>query len=446
MRPILVLAFAALAATQQVGTFQRETHPKLSWKRCDETGCKTVNGEVTIDANWRWIHNSSDTQSCFQGQMWNDWVCSSNEECAEICALEGADYVNTYGVKTNGDRISMAYYVPFSFSYNANSRILLMDTETSYETFTLLNNEISFDVNVSSVECGIKTSLYFVGMDADGGSAKFPVNKAGAKYGTGYCDASCPRNNKFNGAEANFENWQPSLQDEFQGAGYQGSCCAEMDVFNSNAHSYSLTSKPCEQVDYQVCEGDWCNYQSSGQSILPVQCDNVGCGYNPYRLGQTDFYGKGKTVDTKKPFTVVTQFRPSGVTQYFIQDGKRIETPGPSYPDFPEQSGLNEDYCQALPYAFNELDRFNQVGGFHKHNEALSRPMVLTLAITDDAWMHNLDLDATWPLDAAGQPGAARGPCSGEDSDPYITRGQWRNARVEWSNIRFGTIGSTVDL
>ena len=34
-------------------------------------------------------------------------------------------------------------------------------------------------------------------MDADGGLAKYPTNKAGAPYGTGYCDAQCPRDLKF---------------------------------------------------------------------------------------------------------------------------------------------------------------------------------------------------------------------------------------------------------
>ena len=27
--------------------------------------------------------------------------------------------------------------------------------------------------------------------------SKYPTNKAGAKYGTGYCDAQCPRDLKF---------------------------------------------------------------------------------------------------------------------------------------------------------------------------------------------------------------------------------------------------------
>jgi hypothetical protein len=45
--------------------------------------------------------------------------------------------------------------------------------------------------------CGINGALYFVKMDADGGLAKYPTNKAGAPYGTGYCDAQCPRDLKF---------------------------------------------------------------------------------------------------------------------------------------------------------------------------------------------------------------------------------------------------------
>ena len=34
-------------------------------------------------------------------------------------------------------------------------------------------------------------------VDADGGKARFPNNKAGSKYGTGYCDTQCPQDIKF---------------------------------------------------------------------------------------------------------------------------------------------------------------------------------------------------------------------------------------------------------
>lgn len=51
------------------------------------------------------------------------------------------------------------------------------------------------------LKCGIRLDALFSQMDADGGMAKYSTNKAGAKYGTGYCDSQCPRDLKFiNGA------------------------------------------------------------------------------------------------------------------------------------------------------------------------------------------------------------------------------------------------------
>ena len=40
-------------------------------------------------------------------------------------------------------------------------------------------------------------------MDEDGGMSKYPGNKAGAAYGTGYCDAQCPNDTKMINGEAN---------------------------------------------------------------------------------------------------------------------------------------------------------------------------------------------------------------------------------------------------
>ena len=57
--------------------------------------------------------------------------------------------------------------------------------------------EFTFDVDVSNLPGGLNGALYFVSMDADGGMSKYPTNKAGAKYGTGYCDSQCPRDLKF---------------------------------------------------------------------------------------------------------------------------------------------------------------------------------------------------------------------------------------------------------
>ena len=64
-----------------------------------------------------------------------------------------------------------------------------MASDSKYQMFTLQGNEFAFDVDLSQLDCGLNGALYMVSMDADGGLAKYSTNKAGAKYGTGYCDA-----------------------------------------------------------------------------------------------------------------------------------------------------------------------------------------------------------------------------------------------------------------
>ena len=73
-----------------------------------------------------------------------------------------------------------------------------MDTaDSKYQLFNLKNQEFTFDVDMSNLPCGLNGALYLSSMDEDGGMARFPTNKAGAKYGTGYCDSQCPRDIKF---------------------------------------------------------------------------------------------------------------------------------------------------------------------------------------------------------------------------------------------------------
>ena len=82
-----------------------------------------------------------------------------------------------------------------------------------------------------------------------------------------------------------------------------GSCCAEIDVWESNSHSYAFTPHACDNgSEFHICETDECGGTYS-EERFNGHCDANGCDYNPYRLGVTDFYGEGKTVDTSKPFT-----------------------------------------------------------------------------------------------------------------------------------------------
>jgi cellulose 1,4-beta-cellobiosidase len=63
----------------------------------------------------------------------------------------------------------------------------MLDDADNYEMFMLKNQEFTFDVDVSNMPCGVNGALYFVEMSKDGD--KSSANKAGAHYGTGYCDA-----------------------------------------------------------------------------------------------------------------------------------------------------------------------------------------------------------------------------------------------------------------
>ena len=82
-------------------------------------------------------------------------------------------------------------------------------------------------------------------MDEDGGMSKYPGNKAGAAYGTGYCDAQCPNDTKMINGEANLLKsaqicsnllksahicsnllkWNKNPNDPSSGAGAWGTCC-----------------------------------------------------------------------------------------------------------------------------------------------------------------------------------------------------------------------------
>jgi cellulose 1,4-beta-cellobiosidase len=193
-----VALLAALADAQWAGNNIAETHPPLSWKQCASDGqCDAVRGEVVLDSNWRWLHQVNSFRNCFTGQEWNDDVCSWQSPDSCQCALEGVDYANVNGITSSGNALTLRYATESQFGTARNSRVYLMETPDLYKTFTLADNEIAFDVDLSAVGCGLNSKLFFVAMDADGGKAAYPTNRAGAKYGTGYCDATCTQEQRY---------------------------------------------------------------------------------------------------------------------------------------------------------------------------------------------------------------------------------------------------------
>jgi cellulose 1,4-beta-cellobiosidase len=203
-RSVALLSFTLLAVVygQQVGTQQTETHPAITYQHCTGTGtCTTLNGQIVLDSNWRWTHTTTGTTNCYTGNTWDATLCPDPATCATNCAIDGADYPGTYGITTSGNALTLKFITVGPYSTNIGSRTYLMNTATTYQMFTLLNQEFTFDIDMSNLPCGFNGALYFVEMAADGGLSKYSGNKAGAKYGTGYCDSQCPQDIKWiNGA------------------------------------------------------------------------------------------------------------------------------------------------------------------------------------------------------------------------------------------------------
>jgi len=432
---------------QQVGTTQTETHPSMTWQKCTSANsCTTVQGKVVIDANWRWVHDktSGSYTNCYTGNTWNTTLCPDNAKCAANCALEGADYTKTYGATASGNSLKLTFVTKGSDATNIGSRLYLMDTDTSYQTFNLLNQEFTFDVDVSNLPCGLNGALYFVSMDKDGGMAKYSNNKAGAKYGTGYCDAQCPRDLKFINGEANAVGWKPSSNDPNAGVGGHGSCCAEMDVWEANSVSTAFTPHACKTVSQTRCDGDDCGGTYSSTRYAGV-CDPDGCDFNSYRQGDTSFYGKGATVDTSSKFTVVTQFIGSPLTEirrFYVQGGKLIPNSQSTISGLTGNS-ITADYCSKQKAAFSETeDSFTDQGGLPSMSSAMSAGMVLVMSVWDDHYANMLWLDSTYPTTKTG-PGGPRGTCATSSGVPADVEAASPGASVTYSNIKFGPINST---
>jgi len=298
-------------------------------------------------------------------------------------------------------------------------------------------------VDVSNLPCGLNGALYFVSMDKDGGMGKYSTNKAGAKYGTGYCDSQCPRDLKFINGQGNVDGWKPSSNDKNAGVGNHGSCCAEMDIWEANAVSAAVTPHSCDTVTQTMCTGDACGGTYSATRYAGT-CDPDGCDFNSYRMGDTSFYGKGMTVDTSKVFTVVTQFVGSPLTEikrFYVQGGKVIPNSQSTIANVTGNS-LTTAFCDAQKAAFGDNYTFKQHGGFPSMSSALSGGMTLVMSIWDDHYANMLWLDSTYPTTNTA-PGGPRGTCATSSGVPADVEGASPGASVTYSNIKVGPINST---
>ncbi|KAG9092751.1 hypothetical protein FRC06_011812 [Ceratobasidium sp. 370] len=450
MNTALLLSLALLGSVrgQQAGTVTAETHPSLTWQKCTMSGgCVTQSsGKIVLDANWRWVHTTSGYTNCYTGNAWDATICPDPVTCATNCALDGADYSGTYGITTSGNALTLKFITTNSNGKNVGTRVYLLADDSTYQMFKVKNQEFTFDVDVSNLPCGLNGALYFSEMSADGGLSAYSGNKAGAKYGTGYCDAQCPKDIKFINGEANVIGWTPSSNDANSGTGQYGTCCSEMDVWEANSISTAYTPHPCTVTGQTRCSGSDC---SSGY------CDPAGCDFNSYRMGNKTFYGPGSgfNINTSTKMTVVTQFITadgtatgtlSEIRRIYLQNGKVIQNSKTNISGMSAYDSVSEAFCTAQKTAFSDTNIFAAKGGFIQMSKAFDQGMVLVMSVWDDHAANMLWLDSNYPVGAdASQPGVARGTCATTSGVPSDVETSAASASVTYSNIRFGDIGST---
>ena len=107
-------------------------------------------------------HTVEGSTNCYDGNAWDESICTDGETCAEKCCVDGGDYEGTYGIKSSGDELSLQFVTKHEFGTNVGSRVYLMEDEENYQMFDLLGNEFTFDVDVSNIGCGLNGALYFV--------------------------------------------------------------------------------------------------------------------------------------------------------------------------------------------------------------------------------------------------------------------------------------------
>ncbi|KAF1953093.1 endoglucanase EG-1 precursor [Byssothecium circinans] len=435
----LCVAFAATALAQVPGPLTPEVHPPITSYKCTSaSGCTAVNSSIVLDSAYRWLHNVNAYDNCVTDGFSKE-LCPDVGTCAKNCALEGVDYPS-YGIHVSDDELKLNIYKTdpvTNVTTLSSPRVYLLKDDETYDHFKLLNQEFSFDVDVSKVPCGINGALYFSEMNEKGD--KNELNKAGAKYGTGYCDAQCPTTSFIRG-EANLNNTY-------------GACCNEMDIWEANRAATAYTPHPCNATQIGICSGTSCG---NGDDRYAGLCDKDGCDVNPYRNGVKSYYGTSAnyTVDTSKPFTVVTQFLTSDKTangtltevrRLYVQNGKVIQNAKVNVPGLDPVDSLTDEYCTKQKSVFGGKDDTARQGGLAQMGRALGRGMVLAFAIWDDAgsFMGWLDQDP-YPADAdPSQPGVGRGPCPTTSGRPAELIKQFPDAAVVFSNIRSGDLGST---
>ena len=215
-----------------------------------------------------------------------------------------------------------------------------------------------------------------------------------------------------------------------------------MDIWEANSQGAAVTPHVCSVQGQTRCSGTQCG---DGDQRYDGICDKDGCDFNSWRMGDQTFLGVGKTVDTSKKFTVVTQFLTSNnstsgtlseIRRLYVQNGVTIANSKTNIAGMSTYDSITDDFCNAQKTAFGDTNSFEKLGGLSVMGDAFEAGMVLVMSIWDDHEAKMLWLDSDYPTTSpATQPGIARGNCSTTSGVPADVESQSPNAKGTCSNL-----------
>ena len=127
---LVVALLLGLVSAQEIGKQKTEFHPALNLGMCTNSGgCQKEKKSMTMDANWRWTHNTGGYTNCYTDTSWDKSYCPDPKTCAKNCAIDGVDtqdMKNTYGVSSDGDKLRLNFVTHGQYSKNVGSRMYMM--------------------------------------------------------------------------------------------------------------------------------------------------------------------------------------------------------------------------------------------------------------------------------------------------------------------------------
>lgn len=184
---LATLLASAVVAQKPIGG--EDNHPPIKTWRCSHAdGCVEHTNYLVLDSLAHPVYRASDGGSCGSwGNAPPEEACTTKEECAENCVMEAIPDYSVYGIETQDDALTLHQ---LKDGQVVSPRVYLLDeSKQEYEMLKLTGAEFTFDVDVSRLPCGMNSALYLSEMLKDGGKSE--LNKGGANFGTGYCDAQC---------------------------------------------------------------------------------------------------------------------------------------------------------------------------------------------------------------------------------------------------------------